>query len=79
MLFQKLDDCKAELDRLNSLHSDTAQTAQELDQQKRHLRDEIKQLKLRERQLISDYSELEEENITLQKQVCLCCCMFCFV
>lgn len=63
---------KTELERLSNVHSDTAATAEELDAHKRSLRDEIKQLKLREREMVNDYAELEEENISLQKQVITC-------
>ena len=37
--------------------------------ERRNLRSELKDLKYRETRLLQDYSELEEENITLQKQV----------
>lgn len=37
--------------------------------QRKQLRLEVKELKLREAQTMADYSELEEENIVLQKQV----------
>ena len=37
--------------------------------QRSRLRDDIKEYKFREARLLQDYSELEEENITLQKHV----------
>lgn len=37
--------------------------------ERRNMRSELKDLKYREARLLQDYSELEEENITLQKQV----------
>lgn len=37
--------------------------------QRNHLRDDIKEYKLLEARLLQDYTELEEENISLQKQV----------
>ena len=37
--------------------------------ERRNMRSELKDLKYRETRLLQDYSELEEENITLQKQV----------
>lgn len=37
--------------------------------QRGRLRDDIKEYKFREARLLQDYSELEEENISLQKQV----------
>lgn len=35
----------------------------------KQLRSELREVKSRETHLLSDYSELEEENITLQKQI----------
>lgn len=37
--------------------------------QRSQLRDDIKEYKFRESRLLQDYTELEEENISLQKQV----------
>lgn len=37
--------------------------------QRARLRDDIKEYKFREARLLQDYTELEEENICLQKQV----------
>ena len=37
--------------------------------ERRNMKSELKDLKYRETRLLQDYSELEEENITLQKQV----------
>ncbi|MEQ2209348.1 Protein bicaudal D 1, partial [Xenoophorus captivus] len=37
--------------------------------QRAQLRDDIREYKVREARLLQDYSELEEENISLQKQV----------
>lgn len=37
--------------------------------QRTRLRDDIREYKIRESRLLQDYSELEEENISLQKQV----------
>lgn len=41
----------------------------EADNERKNLRAELKEIKFRETRLLTDYSELEEENITLQKQV----------
>ena len=60
------------MDRLHNLHSDASETAQDLDIQKKQLRDELKDLKMREQRLANDCAELEEENIGLQKQVNIC-------
>lgn len=45
------------------------QNGQMLELQRSRLRDDIKEFKLRECRLLQDYSELEEENIALQKHV----------
>lgn len=37
--------------------------------QRGQLRDDIREYKVREARLLQDYSELEDENISLQKQV----------
>lgn len=37
--------------------------------QRTQLRDDIREYKVRESRLLQDYSELEEENISLQKHV----------
>lgn len=57
------------MERLQTLHTNASETALDLDTQKKHLKEELRELKLREQRLLSDYSELEEENIGLQKQV----------
>lgn len=41
----------------------------EAEVERKHLRSELKDFKFRETRLLTDYSDLEEENITLQKQV----------
>lgn len=45
------------------------QTNQNVELQRGRLRDDIKEYKFREARLLQDYTELEEENICLQKQV----------
>lgn len=45
------------------------QHSQMVELQRNQLRDDIKEYKLLEARLLQDYTELEEENITLQKQV----------
>ena len=39
--------------------------------QRARLRDDVREYKICEARLLQDYTELEEENITLQKQVSL--------
>lgn len=45
------------------------QMNQNVEVQRGRLRDDIKEYKFREARLLQDYTELEEENICLQKQV----------
>lgn len=45
------------------------QINQNVEIQRGRLRDDIKEYKFRESRLLQDYTELEEENICLQKQV----------
>uniref|UniRef100_A0A8B9L6Y9 Bicaudal D homolog 1a n=1 Tax=Astyanax mexicanus TaxID=7994 RepID=A0A8B9L6Y9_ASTMX len=57
---------QAENERLNLL---TKLSNEMLELQKSRMREEIKEYKFREARLLQDYTELEEENITLQKLV----------
>lgn len=45
------------------------QATETLELQRSRMREEIKEYKFRETRLLQDYTELEEENITLQKLV----------
>lgn len=45
------------------------QNCEMVELQRNQLRDDIKEYKFRESRLLQDYTELEEENISLQKQV----------
>ena len=67
---------KAELDRVRSERERYATESAEIfkhkelgDHEKKQLRAELKDLKFRETRLFQDYAELEDENITLQKQI----------
>jgi len=42
---------------------------EQLESQNRQVRKDFKEMKIREAQTMSDYSELEEENVLLQKQL----------
>jgi len=42
---------------------------EQLESQNRQVRKDFKEMKIREARTMSDYSELEEENVTLQKQL----------
>ncbi|XP_041348589.1 protein bicaudal D-like isoform X3 [Gigantopelta aegis] len=67
---------KQELDRLTSENAHHSQYVSELVQnldscqaQRQQLKHEIKEYKIRENRNLTDYAELEDENISLQKQV----------
>ncbi|XP_042874742.1 protein bicaudal D-like [Penaeus japonicus] len=68
--------CRAELERVQSEKGRYYTELHELlkdkdisDHEKKQLRTELKDLKFRETRLFQDYAELEDENITLQKQI----------
>ncbi|KAK6110453.1 Microtubule-associated protein Bicaudal-D family protein [Brugia pahangi] len=65
----ELDRYRTDMDRLQTLHLNASEAASDLDIQKRQLKEDLKELKNREQRLLNDYSELEEENISLQKQL----------
>ena len=50
-------------------YADLAETKDVTHLEVKEMRSELKDYKIRETRLISDYSELEEENIMLQKQI----------
>uniref|UniRef100_A0A8C9T5Z3 Zgc:162200 n=1 Tax=Scleropages formosus TaxID=113540 RepID=A0A8C9T5Z3_SCLFO len=64
-----LANVQAESERLGVLSSQLKKECECLEAEKRHLREEMKEYKFREMRQLQDNSELEEENITLQKQV----------
>ncbi|KAK7878647.1 hypothetical protein WMY93_030483 [Mugilogobius chulae] len=64
-----LTNTQSENDRLNTISQDIREKNQMVELQRSQLRDDIKEYKFREARLLQDYSELEEENISLQKQV----------
>lgn len=70
-LKQALKDVTEERDHGIVTASQLGATVDLLETAKRHLRAEIKELKFREARTMTDYSELEEENIMLQKQMML--------
>ena len=67
---------KAELERLkneklsaiNEL-TKVQKSSQLLEQEMKTIKTEMKEYRFRETRLLTDYSELEEENVALQKQV----------
>ncbi|XP_023684358.1 protein bicaudal D homolog 2-like isoform X2 [Paramormyrops kingsleyae] len=62
---------QAENERMAAVIQDLREINQVGDMQRSRLRDEIKECKSREGRLQQDFTELEEENICLQKQVSL--------
>lgn len=82
-LCEKIGDLEAELRNLKSANSrqcgendtlanslsDTQKNVEELERERRELRSEVRDIKAREAQYLADYTELEEENIGLQKQL----------
>uniref|UniRef100_A0A8C6UET6 BICD cargo adaptor 2 n=1 Tax=Neogobius melanostomus TaxID=47308 RepID=A0A8C6UET6_9GOBI len=64
-----LTNTQSENERLNSITQDVREVSQIVELQRNQLRDDIKEYKFREARLLQDYTELEEENISLQKQV----------
>ncbi|XP_037127658.1 protein bicaudal D homolog 2-like [Syngnathus acus] len=64
-----LTNAQSENERLSTISQDIRESSQMLELQRNQLRDDIKEYKFREARLLQDYSELEEENISLQKQV----------
>ncbi|NWR99405.1 BICD2 protein, partial [Motacilla alba] len=64
-----LANTQSENERLNSVAQELKEVNQNVEIQRARLRDDIKEYKFREARLLQDYTELEEENICLQKQV----------
>ncbi|XP_030646260.1 protein bicaudal D homolog 1 [Chanos chanos] len=60
---------QAESERLGALVQELKESNEILEQQRSRMREEIKEYKFREARTLQDYTELEEENITLQKLV----------
>lgn len=64
-----MDRVRNERDRMLQENSEIGRDKHDADTEKLKLKSELKDLKFRETRMLADYSELEEENITLQKQV----------
>uniref|UniRef100_A0A3B4YTY7 Zgc:162200 n=1 Tax=Seriola lalandi dorsalis TaxID=1841481 RepID=A0A3B4YTY7_SERLL len=64
-----LSNAHAEIDRLGVVSNQLKKECECLEAEKGHLRDEMKEYKVRELRQLQDNGELEEENISLQKQV----------
>lgn len=65
----ELDRVRGEKERLLSEQLESSKQIELNDWEKKGLRTELKELKSRESRLLSDMNELEDENISLQKQV----------
>lgn len=68
-LRHELDRVTAERDRILQENADIGRDKSGTDAERMRLKSELKELKFREQRMLNDYSELEEENISLQKQV----------
>ncbi|XP_037534782.1 protein bicaudal D homolog 2 [Nematolebias whitei] len=64
-----LSSAHAENDRLSAVALEIRENSELAEMQRCQLRDDIREYKVREARLLQDYTELEEENISLQKQV----------
>ncbi|XP_061107554.1 protein bicaudal D homolog 1 [Conger conger] len=60
---------QAENERLNVILQELKESNEVLELQRSRMKEEIREYKFRETRLLQDYTELEEENITLQKLV----------
>ncbi|KAF2892472.1 hypothetical protein ILUMI_13691 [Ignelater luminosus] len=68
-LRHELERVTTERDRMLQENSDIGKDKEDRNMECKKLRAELREIKFRETRLISDYSELEEENIALQKQI----------
>lgn len=68
-LRHELDRVICERDRMLQENSDMGKDKEDREIECKKLRAELREIKFRESRLITDYSELEDENISLQKQV----------
>ncbi|XP_056449005.1 protein bicaudal D homolog 2-like isoform X1 [Gadus chalcogrammus] len=64
-----LTNTQSENERLASINLEMRESYQGDELERVRLRDDVKEYKFREARLLQDYTELEEENISLQKQV----------
>ncbi|XP_060080582.1 protein bicaudal D-like isoform X3 [Ylistrum balloti] len=66
---QALERFEGENERLNSAVLELQQSSDTLEEQRRQYKNELREYKIRENRNLVDYAELEDENISLQKQV----------
>ncbi|XP_046753336.1 protein bicaudal D isoform X2 [Diprion similis] len=69
LLRHELERVQAERDHSLQEREDESKDYHHAESERKQLRGELKECKFREARLLQDYSELEEENISLQKQV----------
>ncbi|KAK3103668.1 hypothetical protein FSP39_020898 [Pinctada imbricata] len=69
MCRQALERISAENERLNAAVHELQQHNDQLEDQRRQYKNEIREFKVRENRNLADYTELEDENIGLQKTV----------
>lgn len=68
-LRQELERVVEERNRMMNENNEIIKLKEECEIEMKSLRAELREIKFRETRLFADYSELEEENISLQKQV----------
>ncbi|XP_033745177.1 protein bicaudal D-like isoform X1 [Pecten maximus] len=66
---QALERFEGENERLHSAVLELQQSSDSLEEQRRQYKNELREYKIRENRNLVDYAELEDENISLQKQV----------
>ncbi|XP_046661530.1 protein bicaudal D isoform X2 [Homalodisca vitripennis] len=69
LMRQELERLLEERNRVIQENGELLKEKAEAEVERKNLRAELKEIRFRETRIITDYSELEEENITLQKQV----------
>ncbi|XP_011306932.1 protein bicaudal D isoform X2 [Fopius arisanus] len=68
-LRHELERVQAERDHALQEREDVGKDHQQAESERKNLRSELRECRFRETRLLQDYSELEDENISLQKQV----------
>ncbi|XP_063702701.1 protein bicaudal D [Culicoides brevitarsis] len=68
-LRHELERVTTERDRMLQENSEIGRDKSGVEQEKQRLKQELKDIKFREARMLTEFSELEEENISLQKQV----------
>ena len=67
---QDISRLSVENEKLQGVATESSSQQELFDTQYLQMKKELKELKFRENRNLIDYSELEDENVTLQKQVC---------